>query len=851
MPTINLESLPIQNPVLIVAIVMLIILISPLVFRKLRIPGLVGIILSGTLVGPSVSGLLERDATIILLGTVGLLYLMFMAGLSIDLNQFNKLRNRSIIFGFVSFSVPMLFSYIAGPALFGFSIATSLLLGAIVGSHTLLAYPIANRLGITKNKAVTMTMGGTMVTDLLSLFVLALVVGSMEEGITWSFLGSFGSSVGLFLAVSLLVIPRLGRWFFRTFPKENDAEYTFLVAILFVNAWLAELSGLAPIIGAFLAGLLLNRLVPDSSPLMNRVQFVGNALFIPFFLISVGMLVDVSVLIQADVWIKALVFAGLVYAGKFVAAKASQLVFKHSSAEGWTIFGLSTPQAAATLAVTLVGFDVGLFDELAVNAVVILILITCLIGPWLVERYGRIVAIEESGKQYKAGDAPQRIMVPLANPQTAEALMDIAFAMRDKNSSEQVYPLTVVRDGNNVASQVADSEKMLSHAVIYAAGADIPVSPLTRIDMNIANGIQRAIKERRITNVIIGWNGENSARQQIFGGVLDQLLQQTKEMIMVCKIEDKISTNEHIVLAIPPFAGLEAGFPESMRYIKILANQIGARLTVLASEERVGFVKEIISATEPEVGTTYVGLSSWSKLVSKLDEVLEENDMFILQSSREGTLSWRPGLDRLPGIVVNRYPKNNFIAVYPSENTEELGVSGGGGDTYITSLSLKSDMISLGLENGTTREMVSALLGSSGKVDEGKLDTLCKAVLDNSLEYTPEIVPGVSILEAHTDAMETTMVRVGISKDGVKVPKTSGLTHVLVVVLNPTSIGADRHYRTLNTVARLFRGTQLVDSLKNANSAEEVIQLFQHKDSAGADPIDSGNDLLGLPGKGT
>jgi Kef-type K+ transport system membrane component KefB len=508
-------NLPVSDPVLIVAIVMMIILISPLLFKKLKVPGIVGIIISGTIVGPSLTGLLERDATIILLGTVGLQYLMFMAGLSIDLNQFNRLRNKSIIFGIISFGIPLALAYAVSPYLLGYSIATALLLGSIVGSHTLLAYPIAHRLGITKNSAVTMTMGGTMVTDGLSLAILAIVVGSMEQGVTLSFLGTFGTSVGIFVASSIFILPRLGRWFFRTFPKENDADYVFLVAVLFVNAWLADVAGLAPIIGAFLAGILLNRLVPESSPLMNKVQFVGNALFIPFFLISVGMLVDVSVLYSLEVWYTALLFTGFVIVGKFLAALISRFVFKLSHAEGMSIFGLSVPQAAATLAVTLIGFDVGLFSELAVNAVVIMILITCLIGPYIVEKFGRQIAEAESRKQYSKSDAPQRILVPLANPTTAEALMDIAFAMRDKNSPESVFPLTVVRDGSNVEAQVADSEKMLSHAVIYATAAEVPVTPVTGVDMNIANGINRAIKEKRITNVIIGWNGESSARQRI------------------------------------------------------------------------------------------------------------------------------------------------------------------------------------------------------------------------------------------------------------------------------------------------------------------------------------------------
>jgi Kef-type K+ transport system membrane component KefB/mannitol/fructose-specific phosphotransferase system IIA component (Ntr-type) len=834
MPSFKITDIPIQDPVLIVAIVMLIILVSPLIFRRIKIPGLVGVIMAGTIVGPSVLGWLERDATIILLGTVGLLYLMFMAGLSLDLNQFNKLRNRSIVFGSFSFLIPAALSLFAGSYLLGYSIPTSLLLGAIVGSHTLLAYPIANRMGITKNTAVIMTMGGTMVTDSLSLFLLAIVIGSMDAGITLSFLSTFGSSVLIFLGASLLVIPRLGRWFFRTFPKENDAEYTFLIALLFVTAWFADLAGLAPIIGAFLAGLLLNRLVPESSPLMNRIQFVGNALFIPFFLISVGMLVDVSVLVQGQVWFKALMFALLVYTGKGLAAIISKFLYNYTSAEGWTIFGLSTPQAAATLAVTLIGYEVGLFSDVAVNAVVILILISCLVGPWVVEQFGRTVALQDAQKKYTSKDAPQRILVPLANPGTAEALMDIAFAMRDKSSSQSVFPLTVVRDGPNVASSVADSEKMLSHAVIYAAGADIPVNPLTRIDMNISNGITRAIREKRITNVIIGWNGESSARQQVFGGVLDQLLEQSKEMVMVCKIEDKISTNEHIVLAIPPFAALEQGFPEAIRYVKILANQIGAALSIIVVDERLEFVKNIFIRTEPEVNAKWIGIPTWSKLISKIDEVLDSSDMLILHSAREGTLSWRPGLDRLPGIFANRYPSNTFIAIYPSEITDSTTDNPGDDNTrsvhYMADLIIANNVY-MDLKSDTTRDLIRKMIGNSLSSNELSVDEACEAILDNSLEYTPEIIPGAAILDAHTSGVASTRIYIGISPDGLKIPKASGPVHVLVVVINPDSLGIDGHFSRLNQIAKLFRTSETVQSLTNATSRTEVIELLRASSS--------------------
>jgi Kef-type K+ transport system membrane component KefB/mannitol/fructose-specific phosphotransferase system IIA component (Ntr-type) len=818
-------TLPISDPVLIVAIVMLIILISPMVFKRMRIPGIVGIILSGTVVGPSLTGLLERDATIILLGTVGLLYLMFMAGLSIDLNQFNKLRNKSIAFGIISFSLPLGLSLYFAPMFLDYSISTALLLGAIVGSHTLLAYPIAHRLGITKNSAITMTMGGTIITDSLSLALLAVVVGALSGGLTLTFLGAFGTSVAIFLAVSFLLIPRLGRWFFRTFPKENDADYIFLIAVLFVNAWFADIAGLAPIIGAFLAGLTLNRLVPESSPLMNRVQFVGNALFIPFFLISVGMLVDVSKLVSLDVWLIALIFSSMVFIGKFIASFVTKIIFKHTFAEGMTIFGLSIPQAAATLAVTLIGFDLGIFDDVAVNAVVIMILVTCLIGPYIVEKYGRIIAAADSNKPYLKSESPQRILVPLANPTTAEALMDIAFAMRDKNSSESVYPLTVVRDGSNVEVQVAESEKMLSHAVIYASGADVPVSPVTRVDMNISNGITRAIKEKRITNIIIGWNGESSARQRIFGGVLDQLLEQSDEMIMVCKIEEKINTNEHIVLAVPPFASLEPGFAEAIRYIKILANQMGADLHVIGVTDRIKRLKESINSMEPDVPTKFIEIPSWMNLIDKLDSIITNDSLLILQSAREGTISWRPGLDRLPGLIANRYKEVNFISVFPSES-ENAENQFGHQPSFNPIHAISPENILIGLEETNIQSVVSSLMRKEYGHDEQKLAVLTNAILDNSLEYTPEIIPGIAIFDAHTVEVDSTQIFIGISKNGLKIPKASTPISVLILVLNPEFIGPEGHFTRLNAIAKLFRTQSFSTKLSDFSDPNKIIEYL-------------------------
>ncbi|MEX0661845.1 MAG: cation:proton antiporter [Balneolaceae bacterium] len=819
-------TLPFSDPVMIFALVMLIILLAPLIFKKLKIPGIVGLILSGTLVGPSLLGLLERDNTIELLGTVGLLYLMFMAGLSIDLNRFEKLRNRSIGFGSLSYLLPAAGAYFLGIHFLEYSVATSLLLGAIVGSHTLLAYPIVERLGITKNTAVTMSMGGTLVTDTLSLGILAVIAGTAGDAQGPGYWVAFATSVTIFVVASVLILPRLGRWFFRNVKYTNNTDFVFMVAVLFTTAFLAELAGLASIIGAFIAGLLLNRLVPESGTLMSRIQFVGNALFIPFFLISVGMLVDVEVLSSYDVWEKALAFTFLVVAGKGIAAFAIKYIFNYSTEEGFVVFGLTTPQSAATLAVTLLGYELGFFDQTAVNAVVILILLSCLIGPWLVERYGRIVASQEEDKPYSSADAPQRILVPLANPETSDALMDIAFMVHDQKSGQPIYPLTVARDGANVDGNVARSEKMLSHAVIYAASAEVAVNPITRIDLNIARGISRAVEERRITNIVVGWNGEVSTRRKIFGSVLDQLLEEVDEMVMVCKIEKPVNTFERLVVAVPPFASLEIGFPGTIRSMKLMAEQMGVEMIVVSTDERDPYVRKGISKVKPDIDVDFATINLWSDMPKWLDENHQGNDLFALVSAREGTISWRPGLDRLPRVISQRYPDLSFITSYSSEVEEEADQ----GIAYNQNFDIiNQSRIQLNLKSSDIESALGEIVKEDKSFADISTERITRRLLENSSDYSPEIMPGVLFYESHTSKVDRQVLFIGTSKEGINVPKTANQAYIILILLSPKNMKVQDHIRMLNKITKLIRPNKDVEKMKNATDPKEVISALMSR----------------------
>ncbi|WP_062048096.1 cation:proton antiporter [Bacillus sp. JCM 19034] len=680
---------PVTNPVLIFAIAMAIFLIAPIIMRKLRIPGIIGLIFAGVIVGPNGIGILDRDPTIVLLGTVGLLYIIFIAGLEIDLEGFKKYRKRSLTFGFLSFNLPFILGCIA-ILYYGYPLAAAILLGSLLGSHTLLAYPIASRLGVAKNKSVTMAVGGSIITDTLALLILAVVAGSTQDALTVEFWLTLLLSMAIYVAAIFLIIPIIAKFFFRSYGSEGTLEFVFVMTVLFVSAYFATVAGLEPIIGAFLAGLALNRFIFEQSPLMNRIKFIGNAIFIPFFLLSVGMLMDLRVLfLDPNAWIIASLVITLVIAGKFGAAWITKKIYRYSNEELWLMFGLTIPQAAATLAATLVGFDLGLFDKATVNAVIVMILVTCMIGPYLVEKYARRLVLKESQMPYEPTNAPQRVMIPIANPHTLESLMDLAFIVRE-STSESLYTLSVARSSDeDSSSQVVEAEKLLGHAVQYAAGAEVPIHMLTRVDPNIATGIVRAIEDTRITNVVIGWNGKLSTPQKIFGGVLDQLLERTSQMVLVSKLEQPLNTTKRIVILIPSGFDHKIGFYEPIKVAKRMANQIGATIAVYVMKDEVQPYQKGFQKVKPDAQVTITKLESWHEWNEEYLPKLKKDDIVIVFSARRGTIAWHPQLELLPRVLANATSKS-FIMVYPTEENKVSSRGTRGLDVPKTFLSNKS-----------------------------------------------------------------------------------------------------------------------------------------------------------------
>jgi Kef-type K+ transport system membrane component KefB/mannitol/fructose-specific phosphotransferase system IIA component (Ntr-type) len=795
--------LPVQDPILIFGICMVVILATPLIFERFRLPGLIGPIVAGVVLGSSVLNVLERGQAIELLGNVGLLYIMFLSGLEINMSQFRKNRDRSLVFGIITFTIPQVTGTIIFHYLLGFGWAASILIASMFASHTLVPYPIISRLGIMKNDAVVTTVGGTILTDTVALLVLVVVARAFEGELTTTFWITLILAMVIYVAAVVYLLPLLARWFFRNVADGGKSEFIFVLAVVFIGAYLARAVGTEAILGAFLVGLTLNRLIPERSRLMNRIQFFGETFIIPFFLIFIGLLVDVSVLASGfTAWIVMISMLSTNVATKWIAAGITRRIYNYSNAEGWVIFGLSTCEAAATLAATLVGYELGIIGDDVLNGVVLMIFATCILGPWVVDRFGREVARQEEEQLYEPRQAPQRILVPLANPSTSETLMNIAAMLRDNKSEETIFPLTVVTEETeteDTESNVAAAERLLAHAVVHAAEMDVPVNPVTRVARNPASGIVEAATERRVSDIVIGWNGARSAQQRIFGTVIDQMLEQSSQQVWVCKLEHSINTFQRLVVVVPPLLDHNPGFYEAVRSLKHLAVQLGAILKVLVVKDDADRFQKHFQEVAIEVAAAFMQISNWQELSSTLQELINDTDLVVLVSAREGTVAYERPLERLPQMLADLH--SSFLVLYPSEkDARSFGTLQPQGLPDI----LTEERVLLNLSTSSYEETVDALLSRAINKSDPRHGSVLKSLVYDDVGYASEILPGVIISHARVRELKQTKMFLGIHRQGVQHERAQQPVYVVILLLSPAELTTQDHLAQLAAIARYF-----------------------------------------------
>ncbi|MHB1179414.1 MAG: cation:proton antiporter domain-containing protein [Daejeonella sp.] len=677
-------SLPLKNPVIIFSLVLFIILFAPIFFNKIKIPHIIGLIIAGIVIGPYGFNLLLRDSSIVLFGTVGLLYIMFTAGLEIDMEEFKRNRLSSLVFGVFTFIIPLLFGSLAAYYILDFSLFPSILLGSMLSTHTLLAYPIVSKYGIARIRSVTLTIGGTIVTDILSLLVLAAVIGMTKGDIGTAFWIRLAVGCLIFGSIVFYLFPLIAEWFFKRFD-DHISQYIFVLAMVFLGSFLAEVAGLEAIIGAFLSGLALNRFIPHISPLMSRIEFVGNAFFIPFFLIGVGMLVDVSVLFKGLGAITvAIVMIVVAVSSKYIAAVFARRAFKLSRDDQSLIFGLSTARVGATLAIVLIGYNIVLSETLSgepirllnedvLNGTVLMILVTCTISSFVVEKASQVIALKE-GNTDKNTENTEKILVSLAHPETVSELVDLSLMMRPHKSKTPVYSLHVTPDIRSGDIKVS-GQKIMETALRQASATGNTLIPITRFDASISQGIIYTIKEHNISDILIGLH-RNADQQTFFGPTAEKILRSVLKTIYIYKPFQPLNTLKNILVLVPNRAELEPGFLHWSEKLSTIAKAYGIPMTYYAAGQTLTELKKFQDKRSNGPKVQFSEFNNWDDFLIFSRE-LKSNDLFVVVSSRKGNPSYSQHLEKLPYYLSEYFQNNSFIILYPEQldqnpNMEDL-----------------------------------------------------------------------------------------------------------------------------------------------------------------------------------
>ena len=666
-------TLPLADPVLKFLLILLIILAAPLLLNKLRIPHLLGLIIAGAIIGPHGFNLVLRDSSIILSGTAGLLYIMFLAGLEIDMADFKRNSMKSLAFGMYTFLIPMILGTVVGIWVLQFNVLTSVLLASMIASHTLIAYPIISKLGISKNKAVSITVGGTMITDTLALLVLTIIVGMATGQVNDMFWIRLGVSILIFALIVLFGFPFIGRWFFKH-VHDNISQYIFVLVMVFLGSFLAQVAGMEAIIGAFLSGLALNRLIPQSSPLMNRVEFVGNAIFIPFFLLGVGMLIDYRTFFTSFETIKVgLIMIIVATAAKYIAAWMTQKTFHLSTDQRSVIFGLSNAQAAATLAAVMVGYNVitgtdangepiRLLNESVLNGTILMILVTCTIASFAAQKGAHNIAAQDISDKEENKKESEHILIPVSNEETVEELVNLSLAIKSPQNKNGLFALKVIDNHHSDEKALKQSRRVLQTAVNTAAATDTRMKDLLRYDLSISNAIASVVKEREITDLVVGLHKEKDIPAAFLGHIVESVLAESSVSTFIYKPAQPISTVRRHLIIIPELAEKEIGFNQIIFRLRNVTQNTGAATVFYGSEATLNALKKLLAKKSGEA--SYIEFNDWDDFLIVFRDIKPDDTMWIILSRKEG-LSYAPAMARIPKYLNKYFQANSFVLAYP------------------------------------------------------------------------------------------------------------------------------------------------------------------------------------------
>ena len=672
------QYFPITNPSLIFFLVLVIILLAPIIMGKLRIPHIIGMVLAGVAIGQYGFNILVRDDSFELFGRVGLYYIMFLAALEMDVEGVKKNKGRLSLFGLLTFAAPFTLTFIMSEWLLGYPTIASLLLGCLMASNTLIAYPIVSRYGQQRKPSVALSVGASMLSLLVALVVLAALVASHNGQTGVLFWLWFVAKFVIYCGGLAILIPKLTRWFLRRY-SDAVMQFIFVMAMLFMSAVLSESIGLEGIFGAFLSGLILNRYIPHVSPLMNRIEFIGNALFIPYFLIGVGMLINVRLAFSdAGVLWVALAITLFGTAGKAIAAYLSALLFRLPlNTSGNMMFGLTSAHAAGAIAIIMVGMRLTTPDGSVLvtgemlNGVVLMILLTCLISTVVTEQAAQQITLRDKEIPQEDTQDDEKMLIPMKYPEYAVRLVNLAIMMRNPKLGRGLVGLSVVYDDVDMRLNQERGQRLLEKVQQYAAAADVKMQTQVRVAANIANGIKHAFKEFRASEIIIGMHMHQEVSASFWGEFHQSLFNGLNRQIIMARLKQPLSTIRRIEVAVPSRAQFEPGFYRWLERVARLSVNLECRTIFHGRTDTLALINQYVRNRHPEMRVEFMQMDHWNEM-PRLAATIAEDHLFIVIAARKGTVSYKNALEHLPEEIQQFFSGKNIIIIFPDQHGDPM-----------------------------------------------------------------------------------------------------------------------------------------------------------------------------------
>lgn len=672
------QYFPITNPSLIFLLVLVIILLAPIIMGKLRIPHIIGMVLAGVAIGQYGFNILVRDDSFELFGRVGLYYIMFLAALEMDVEGVKKNKGKLSLFGLLTFAAPFTLTFIMSEWLLGYPTIASLLLGCLMASNTLIAYPIVSRYGQQRKPSVALSVGASMLSLLVALVVLAALVASHNGQTGVLFWLWFVAKFVIYCGGLAILIPKLTRWFLRRY-SDAVMQFIFVMAMLFMSAVLSESIGLEGIFGAFLSGLILNRYIPHVSPLMNRIEFIGNALFIPYFLIGVGMLINVRLAFSDTgvLWV-ALAITLFGTAGKAIAAYLSALLFRLPlNTSGNMMFGLTSAHAAGAIAIIMVGMRLTTPDGSVLvtgemlNGVVLMILLTCLISTVVTEQAAQQITLRDKEIPQEDTQDDEKMLIPMKYPEYAVRLVNLAIMMRNPKLGRGLVGLSVVYDDIDMRLNQERGQRLLEKVQQYAAAADVKMQTQVRVAANIANGIKHAFKEFRASEIIIGMHMHQEVSASFWGEFHQSLFNGLNRQIIMARLKQPLSTIRRIEVAVPSRAQFEPGFYRWLERVARLSVNLECRTIFHGRTDTLALINQYVRNRHPEMRVEFMQMDHWNEM-PRLAATIAEDHLFIVIAARKGTVSYKNALEHLPEEIQQFFSGKNIIIIFPDQHGDPM-----------------------------------------------------------------------------------------------------------------------------------------------------------------------------------